>query len=280
MYQVQPDISACKAGQHTAETVNQVLKSVNEIRALHRLPPVGYSVVDEPAAMSAALIMVANSKLDHMPPATSLCFSDPGAAGARASNLANTINPAAISFRSNDDYLSDFLIETRNGVADNVGHRRWMLDPFLNAIAFGRVAGRFNGAGGGDAVALKVIQNSGPAPAPETLPKFVAYPFEEYPAKFFDTNALLSFGLVVDPARKFNNSSVDYSKATIEVRQRASAALPVSKIKYDTEGYGLPNNIQFSVAGLQPGLVYDVTISNVIVGGAASNYSYYFRIVR
>lgn len=279
MYVVQPDIPGCRPGQHTQEVENQVLKSLNDIRALHRLPPVSYSVADEPAALSAALMMVANTKLDHMPPATWLCFSELGALGARTSNLAGGSNSPFLTFRSNDDHLIDFLTEVNNGIADNVGHRRWMLDPFLNAIAYGRVAGHFNGTSGGDAVALKLIGNSGPAPAAESFPKFVAYPFENYPAKLFDTKSLLSFAAIVDPTVKSRNASVDYSKATIEVRQRASAALPISQIKYDSEGYGLPNNLQFFVAGLQPNLMYDVAIGNVMVGGEKVQYSYYFKVV-
>jgi uncharacterized protein YkwD len=279
LYAVQPDVSNCRPGQHTKDIEDQVLRSLNEIRALHRLPPVAYSVPDEPAALSAALMMVANGKLDHMPPATWLCYSDLGATGARTSNLASTNASTLTSFRSNDQYLADFLTETTNGVADGVGHRRWILDPFLNAVAFGRVAVRLAGTNTADAVALKIIGNPGAPPAPEILPKFVAYPFENYPAKFFDTDAVLSFGVVVDPARRSNNTGVDFSKATVEVRQRGSVALQISRVKYDNDGYGLPNNIQFFAAGLQRGLTYDVAISNVIVGGAPMNYAYYFRIV-
>jgi len=63
------------------------------------------------------------------------------------------------------------------------------------------------------------------------------------------------------------------------VQQRGGGAMAVSRIAFDNDGYGLPNNLQFAVAGLQSGVIYDVTIGNVRVGGAATNYSYYFRIV-
>jgi len=278
MYVVQPDIAGCVPGEHSQELQAQLLKSMNDIRALHHLPAVTYSKADEPAALAAALMMAANGALDHMPPATWRCFSDLGALGARTSNLAGGVISPFISFRSNDDYLRDFLTDVNNGIADNVGHRRWMLDPFLTTFAFGRVAGRVNGNDGGDAVALKVIGTSSALPAPSMLPRFVAYPYEEYPERLFAPAALLSFGVIADPTSRFGNAGVDYSKAVIEVRQRASAALPISRIKYDTEGYGLPNNLQFSAAGIKPGVVYDVSISNVMIGGVPSNYAYYFKI--
>jgi hypothetical protein len=50
-------------------------------------------------------------------------------------------------------------------------------------------------------------------------------------------------------------------------------------VAFDTQGYGLPNNIQFAVAGLQANTYYDVTISGVKVGGTPRSYSYFFRIV-
>ena len=121
LYALQPDIAGCRPGQHTKDVEDQVLKSVNDIRALHRLPPVTYSVADEPAALSAALMMFANNKLDHMPPATWLCYSELGATGARTSNLAGTTASTFANFRSNDEYLADFVTETTNGSADNVG---------------------------------------------------------------------------------------------------------------------------------------------------------------
>jgi hypothetical protein len=50
-------------------------------------------------------------------------------------------------------------------------------------------------------------------------------------------------------------------------------------VAYDNDGYGLPNNLQFAAAGLTANTIYDVTIANVVVGGTARSYSYYFRIV-
>ena len=111
------------------------------------------------------------------------------------------------------------------------------------------------------------------------LPDFVAWPFEDYPARLFDPSALLSFGVISNKTNKWGNTNVDFSNAAITVRQRGGATLTVSRVSYDTLGYGLPNNIQFAVSGLQPNIVYDVTIDRVAVSGVQRSYSYFFRIV-
>ena len=69
------------------------------------------------------------------------------------------------------------------------------------------------------------------------------------------------------------------ARAIVAVRERGGTALAVSKQSYDTLGYGLPNNLQFAVAGLRAGVRYDVTIDGVVVNGARTSYSYTFRIV-
>ena len=50
-------------------------------------------------------------------------------------------------------------------------------------------------------------------------------------------------------------------------------------MSFDNVGYGIPNNLQWKVAGLQSNVRYAVTIANVRVAGAARTYDYTFRIV-
>ena len=176
--------------------------------------------------------------------------------------------------------LAGWLTETNNLVVDSVGHRRWLLYPFLGSIAYGRVAGASPTQTRGDAAALKVFSNVGSGVANGTLPPYVAYPFQDYPARYFDTGSLLSFSVIASSNPNSSaNSSVDFSRAVVTVRQRGAGTLSVSKQTYDNVGYGLPNNLQFAVAGLQAGVYYDVTITGVVVSGATQSYSYYFRVV-
>ena len=120
-----------------------------------------------------------------------------------------------------------------------------------------------------DSAALKVMNFWATPAAAASLPAFVAYPVGDYPARYFDTRALLSFGVIADTRNKFNNANVSYGQATLTVTQRGGASLAVSNIHFDTIGYGLPNNIQFNVMGLATNIQYDVTIANVLGGGVA-----------
>lgn len=278
LYTAQPDIAGCQAGQlHPAVTAS-VTSALNTIRALHRLPPVSYSAADEASVQQAALMMAANNALSHAPPASWSCYSASGAAGAGSSNLYAGFG-SGLNLLSEEQMLAGWMTDVNNLVIDSVGHRRWLLDPFLGSIAYGRVAGRSATRTRADATALKVMNLAGPSGPTGTLPAIVAYPYEEYPARFFDANALLSFSVISNPTSKFANTNVNFSAATISVRVRGGAALTVSKIAFDNDGYGLPNNLQFAVAGLAANTIYDVAIGNVGVGGAIRSYSYYFRIV-
>lgn len=277
MYAVQPDIAACQPGQLSAQTTANALQTLNAIRALHRLPPASYSAADEPGAQQAALMMAANAQLSHNPPSNWLCYTAAGAAAAGASNLFGGNSPF-LGYYTDEQIFAGWLTEVDNIVAESVGHRRWLLDPFLGSIAYGRVAGRQPTTTRADAAAIKVFNTAGAAGPTGGLPAFVAYPFEAYPARLFDTRALLSFGVIANARDRWANTSVNFASATISVRVRDGAALTVSRVAFDNDGYGLPNNLQFAVAGLQPNVTYDVAIDGVRVAGVSTNYSYWFRI--
>lgn len=278
LYAVSPDMASCRPGQMSAAARSEILESVNRVRALHLLPPVTYLAADEPQAMAAALMMSANRSLSHSPPARWRCYSALGAHGAGSANLHGGVATSLAFFMSNDAIVAGWVTDIYNSVPNNIGHRRWILDPFLTTIAFGRAAI----ADGGDLIdsaVLKVFDFSASGDVPRSLPEFVAYPFGDYPARYFESGARLSFGAIADRANKSGNANVSYARAAVTVRQRGGAALTVSNISFDTSGFGLPNNIQFDVAGLVQGTMYEVTVANVEVNGAPRTYTYSFRIV-
>jgi hypothetical protein len=246
------------------------------MRALHRLPPVAYATSDEPEAMEASLMMAANRQLTHQPPTTWRCYTSLGARGAASSNLHGGWSPG--QFYSNEFYITDWLTDENNAVPNNVGHRRWILDPFLTVIAYGRVYGR-DGASNVDGAALKVFNFTSVPQVSGVLPDFVAYPFEDYPARYFDEAALLSFGVIADKSSKDANRNVSFAGASVSVRQRGGVAMQVTDLRSDNDRQGLPNNLQFRLPGLRTGVIYDVTISGVQVNGQARTYAYWFRIV-
>lgn len=277
LYITQPDIAACQAGQLKPEVGARVLALLNDIRAHHALPPVTYAAAEEAGVMQSSLMMAANGALSHTPPTSWNCYTAAGATAAGQSNI-YLGSGGGLRYSQDGDIVIGWLTDVNNLVIDSVGHRRWLLYPFLSTISYGRVAGRYQTSNRADGASIKVINSSQNVSA--TLPDFVAYPYQDYPARYFNTSALLSFGVIANKTSNFGtNATVNFSGAAISVRVRGGAAMTVSKIAFDNDGFGLPNNLQFAVAGLAPNTIYDVTINNVIVAGAARNYSYFFRIV-
>lgn len=278
-FSTQPDIPNCRAGTLNSSVAANVVTMLNQIRALHRLPAITLSSSDNPASMEAALMMAANGQLSHTPPTSWKCYTALGAAGANQSNLYGALPFANLNYGSDESLLAGWLTEIDNISVDSVGHRRWLLNPFLVTIGYGRVAGTLADGRRSDAAALKVINNAGQNVVPTSLPPFVAYPYGDYPAKYFDTRSVLSFTVVTDGSSAFGaNRSVDFSRATVTVTG-PGGAMTVSSVAYDNDGYGVANNIQWKVAGLQVGTSYSVAINGVVVRGASTNYSYTFRIL-
>lgn len=279
LFTTQPDVANCRPGVLSEQVRADVLARLNAIRALHRLPAVTYAAIEDEQATQAALMMAANGQLSHTPATTWKCFTTAGSTGAGTSNLYGGLISPYLAYYTEDMYLGGWLTETTNLVANNVGHRRWMLDPFLGKIAYGRVAQVLADGSRTDAAAMKVFSFTGGVPTPSSLPDFVAYPYGDYPARYFDPAALLSFSVIADATQHGGaNASVSFAKATVSV-SGGGASLAVSNVSFDNNGYGVANNIQFNVAGLQNNVQYEVTIANVVVRGKPTDYRYTFRTV-
>ncbi len=276
LYTATPNIAACQTGQLKPAVGVRVLAVVNDIRARHGLPSVTYSTAEEAASMQSALMMAANGQLSHTPPVDWKCYTGAGATAAGQSNIYLGYG-SGLRYSQDADIMIGFLTDVDNLIANNIGHRRWLLYPFLSSIAYGRVAGNEAIRGRADGASIKVINTTQNTAG--SLPDFVAYPYQDYPTRYFANGALLSFSVIADKTRNFGaNAQVRFANAAIAVRARDGVALTVGNIAYDNEGYGLSNNLQWSVAGLAANTTYDVTISNVVVAGTPRTYSYYFRL--
>jgi uncharacterized protein YkwD len=278
LYAVQPSIANCQAGQLNSQTTSTLLANLNGLRALHRLPPVTYSAADEAGAQQSALLQAANDALSHTPPPSWRCYTTLGAQVSAQANLYGGFG-GGLGVMSDDAILAGWMTEMNNVVVDSVGHRRWILHPFLGAVSYGRVIGQSPTATRADGAALKVFGMPGAGVANGPLPPFVAYPFEEYPARYFDMGALLSFSVIASSSPGSSaNATVNFANARVTVTQRGGGAMTVSKVTHDNVGYGLPNNLQWAVAGLRAGTIYDVAITGVVVSGQTRNYGYFFRV--
>ena len=274
LYDVVPDVSTCRAGTLKASVKATLLANLNAIRALHGLPAVSYSTSEDAEEAESSLIMAANRALSHTPPTSWTCYSGAGAAGAGASNLIIGWG-TGLGFGSEDDQLAGWMNE---GGSAQLGHRRWMLSPFLGKTSYGRVSTVLADGTRVTAASLRVFNFAGGAGSVSGVPAFVAYPYGDYPVRYFRATDYLSFSAIANTGGSFGaNSNVRYTAATITVSGPAGN-LTVSDVTSDNDGYGVANNLQWRVAGLQPNVTYTVRISGV-TGAPQGTYSYTFRMV-
>jgi len=273
LYDVQPNATTCTAGTLRAAVKADFLAKLNAVRALHNVPAVTYSSVEDDQEAAASLMMAVNRTLSHTPPTSWTCYTTGGATAAGSSNLIGGWG-TGLGFSSEDDYLAGWL---REGGSASIGHRRWILDPFLGKVSYGRVSLLLGDGSRASAAAMKVFDFAGGVAVPSGVPGFVAYPFGDYPARYFQPGDFLSFNAIANAGGAFgSNGSVRYTGATIRVTG-PSGNLTVTDVTSDNDGYGVANSVQWRVAGLQAGVTYTVTISG-ITGAPQSSYTYTFRI--
>lgn len=273
LYTVPPDPAQCQAGVLRPETKYRFLAAFNALRARHGLSPVRYNEGADRAAGEAALIMATNNALSHDPPSNWTCWTAAGAGAAGSSNLLGGVSSPYLSYEDDNGILAEWLIE---GDSDEIGHRRWMLDPYLDQTSLGRVIAVLPGGVRVDSVVMKVFDFPGKAPrsgGDPQIPDFVAWPQGEYPQQFFSPHARLSFSVSQDPDELTN---VDFSDARVSISD-GQQTLPVRDQRWDNEGYGVANCLSWRVDGIVPGRTYTVRITGVR-DAPRDRYDYTFRI--
>jgi len=283
LYLQPPDLGKCIPGVLRNETKTAFLAAFNALRARHGLAPVRYNAAADRAAGEAAMMMAANEALSHDPPPSWKCWTADGADAAGSSNLLGGVSSPYLTYEDDNAILAEWLIE---GEGDQIGHRRWLLDPYLGQTALGRFVTVLPGGVRVDSAVMKVFnfpaESRGDDPGrlrpSAAVPAFVAWPQGDYPAMYFSPRARLSFSVSQDPADGDGPDIVDFSQATVSIRDGAQV-LPVRDQMWDNEGFGVANCLSWRVDGLVPGRTYAVTISG-IRGAPQERYAYAFQITR
>jgi hypothetical protein len=280
IYVEPPDIARCDAGLLADAEKDSVLATVNRIRALHDLEPVTYAAEYDREMAESSLIIAANNEITHYPSRQSTCYSEEGARGAASSNLAWSY-PTDGSVRP---LLAPSATDVRNWLIDpdvpTLGHRRWLLNPFLHAIAYGRVDAPPEGGAADQyahGAALKVSNGDITRP-PASAPDFIAYPYGDYPLDLFQLGWYWSFSAVADATDYWANDEVDFSRASVRVRG-SGGDLQVHSLSTSDTAVGLPNLLQWQVDGVEMERSYQVVIDGVRVNGEGRRYTYSVRLV-
>lgn len=285
VFQQAAKISTCNAGELTDAVRHEVIETLNKIRFLSDLGPVQYNYFYDNEVKQAALIMAANENVSHEPPNNWRCYSTIAADGAGSSNIGY-----GYQIRSDHQFslyknvpngdLIAWLTDVDNVAANNVGHRRWLLSPFLYEVSYASVVDQITADKQVFGSAIKVLFDDGinkPANAFDTI---IAYPKGNYPQHYFQNTEILSVSLLIDAQDYWANKEVNFSQAQLTVIQRSNGEKQrIQQIEYDNLAVGLPNNLQFKLPNLKKDTIYDVEISHVQVQRTWKNYSYWFQIV-
>jgi uncharacterized protein YkwD len=274
LYAQAPNIPGCSAGALTMAARMAALARVNQIRAMVGIPALTYDTTHDNQVQQAALVMAANASLSHTPPNNWWCWTQAAYDGASSSNLhlgMNTDGKASPPAEVVDALAVDMNVES-------LGHRRWILDPFLTRTSYGFVSGTPKVNVGWPYVysgVLRVIDDLY-ANLSGLAIDYVAYPYGNFPASLLPNGWYLSFSVLMDKTNLWNNASVNYSGVTVKVAGPGGSNMPVSSVKWANDGMGLPNHLQWKCPGLKVGTQYSVTIGNVAFKGSAHQFQYTF----
>ncbi len=284
LYDVVPDVANCKTGTLKQSEKDKMLVYLNKIRDLHKLPHFEYDNYFQDEAMEISLISVANGSLTHTPDASSYCYSQTGYNGGISTNL---FLGSGTTYSSESSVIS--WMNDRNQI--ELGHRRWIIDPFVKKIAFGRVDGTAK-TGGGQYCGMSFYYDSQTNQDLSSLQNdFVACPYGDYPPSIWDFGwSVLSFSVVANKNSRWSNNDQNVKYAStlngspvnevyVEVENEAGTVTRYGKgtgLGWAYDGYGLPNYCYWQMHGLEQQKVYKVRVFDVLVNGQKKNFSYEF----
>lgn len=274
LYDKLPDPDNCDGGMINAAQKNEALARINFIRTTIGLPEVVYDGDQDESLQAAALLMAVNNKLDHNPTAADKCYSEDAAHGASANLWMGTSGgyypwtPTQMI----DDLINDQDVQT-------LGHRLWLLSPFMDETAFGRVD--YLDGNVRTASCVYVDNHEVNSATSNANVQFIAYPRNEIPSTAFSLSWYLHFSIFIDKNDIWKNTA-DFTNAQIIVEDGNGNKMTVTNIDYldpnPTTMSGYTNMIKWKVPGLKKDEQYKVTINNVKSAAGNNNYTYTFTI--
>lgn len=280
IYIRKPDAEKCFAGELKPTQRQKALEIINNMRSYHGLSQVEYKKEDDKLTSASALIGAVNKELSHQPPRSWKCFSEQAKEGSKTSNLYLSIANNFFEFKQIGATGNDLIAFLIDEGEENLGHRRWILDPFLKDISYSRVdlIEMLNGAYQlTTASSLKVI-DSRTNSAKNMRLDYVAYPYGNYPSQYFNKNWYLSFSLVLNKEDRTKNYNIIFEKAKISVKDVFGKKLQIRNQGFDNSYYSVPNLLRWKVDGLTNNMVYKVKIENILVEGKSRKYEYSFKL--
>ena len=242
----------CQPGRLANESTKRQLNAINFARRMSGLTPVILDDSTVKEAQAAALIMTAKHAVSHYPPREWPCWTRVGYDAAGESNLYE-----GTSRESNSDKIEAYLDDWGGG-NHRVGHRRWLLYPYLDAVGIG-----------GTRTANVTHLFGSPFDEAAPNPQWVSWPT----AGWFPSR--------LDPRGRWSLSSgaddTDFSSATVDVTHKGREIDGI-KLRTPDNGVGKPTLVWEMPARTWPGKPVGtarVTVSGIVVDGVPGQVATY-----
>jgi uncharacterized protein YkwD len=241
------DESRCIAGGVSSASLTATRNAINYVRSLNGLAPISFNSALNYRSQQTALMMSANNTLSHAPARSWRCYTSTGAANAGRSNLALAY-PKITSAGVVGLYMQD-----PGGNNFDVGHRRWLLNPFATSM------------GSGSTNVANAITVIGPSSSARPNPAFVSWPSAGY------------FPSTIEPSGRWSisagNSAVSFAKSTVAV-YRNGHRISATKLPVEN-GYAQPT-MAFNIPASQArsGL-YTVVVRGIQAGSHWYTHTYH-----
>jgi len=262
----------CDVGTVSTDYQAAIFQGVNYYRAMAGLNSVAEDTTLSGYAQQAALIQQANPSMwstagvnPHFPPTTATCYTTTGGDASGKSNLFWASGEATAGMA-----IAGYMDDSDSHNAAEVGHRQWILDPFITTMGSGATSNSqalyWDGATN--------TSNPNPALIPWPSPGYFPWPL-------LDGLQFPGFTpLSQTTAWSVQSTSADFTLATVSVTKNGT---PVSVGALSTTGgpdgqYGDSNALIWQMPALTAPAAgatdtYVVTVSG-ISGAADSTYTY------
>ena len=260
-YKKEPVLTApYDPGELSDETTQEALAMLNFVRYVTGLD--ANVTVDETyqkQAQAAALVNAANNVMSHYPEQPedmSDALYQLGAAGASHSNLGRGYTTLASSII--DGYLDD----SDSGNIAALGHRRWILNPYMQKTGFGHV---------GSHLALYACDESNSA-ADQDL---VVWPAQKTPVQLF--HPLMAWSVITTRNMNLSDIEIQISRRGTDESWTFTEGQSDGYLSLNKVGYGTGSCLIFRPNGtlaVGNGEIYDVTIKGI--GADTLSYSVEF----
>ena len=255
------NVNTCTPGDTPLTYKNAEVRLVNYFRAMASLPSsVALDLTQAAKAQQAALMMDANSALNHAPPTSWNCYTVDGAASAGLSNLALSSGALNTGIGGPSLYMTDDQVTS-------LGHRRWMLYSRLATVGPGDTP---------HASALQILNTDGPVYTPV---KGIPWP----PAGFVPQDD----GLALPRLQwSFSYPAADFSGATVTMTNDANASVALINVAVLDAGYGDNTLGWFIDSNASNWNRYpldtrlNIAVNNVKVNGVATNFTYSVTFIK